>query len=212
MFIALSTYLIFKLYKGQGEIGILALTMSLLAVLNGISAIVRVTSAFPIFTNDVRGHSLIIAYCLEYLGEFGAQWLFTIKYYEAAEDLKLMLQDCNPNARRSKAGSLTSQLSKRKNRYRCIRWTVFLVLTICLAAVAIILCVTTETEKTFVIIIGAAYGILTVFEIAVGVLMVLALRTFVKVVNNSSSREGLNHWFVWMQVICVLLLGAIWFS
>ena len=40
--------------------------------------------------------------------------------------------------------------------------------------------------------------------------MVLALRTFVRIVSNSSSKESLNRCFVWLQVSCVILLSAIW--
>ena len=87
VFMVLSAHILYKLIKGTGEIGVPALTMSLLALLNGIFAIMRVTSAFPIFSNDVRGYLLIVSYCLEYLGQLGAQWIFAIKYYEAASDL-----------------------------------------------------------------------------------------------------------------------------
>ena len=74
------------------------MAMSLLAMLNGIFAIMRVTSAFPIFTDNVRGYLLIVSYCLEFLGQLGAQWLFAIKYFEAASDLKMMLRDVDSNA------------------------------------------------------------------------------------------------------------------
>ena len=87
VFMGLSVHIMYRLIKGKDEIGAPALAMSLLAFLNGIFAIMRVTSAFPIFSNDVRGYLLIVSYCLEYLGQLGAQWIFAIKYYEAASDL-----------------------------------------------------------------------------------------------------------------------------
>ena len=217
VFIGLSAHIIYKLFKDTGGIGVPALAMSLLAMLNGIFSIIRVSSAFPIFTDDVRGYLLICSYCVEYLGQLGAAWLFAIKYYEAAGDLQMMLEDVDPTTGIAASSSpISVRLSKRKKIYKWVSWGVFMVLVAILATIMSLMCVTnkkndiTENAYSGVRVIGACFIILTLLSIAIGVLMVLALRTFVKVVKNSSQRDSLNQCFVWLQVICVLLLGALW--
>ena len=76
-------------------------------------------------------------------------------------------------------------------RYKCINWGVFVVLFVCLAAIMSFMCVTNkENDLTYfaysgVRVIGASYIILTLLQIAIGVLMILALRAFVRIVQNS---------------------------
>ena len=145
VFIGLSALIIYKLFKGTGEIGVPALAMSLLAMLNGIFSIIRVTSAFPIFTDNVRGYMLIVSYCLEFLGQLGAQWLFAIKYYEAAGDLKMMLKDVDSTVGLvAGSSSITDRLSKRKRVYKRVSWGVFIMLVACLAAIMSLMCVTNK--------------------------------------------------------------------
>ena len=73
----------------------------------------------------------------------------------------------------------------------CVGWGVFIVLFACLAAIMSFMCVTNkENDLTYIAysgvrVIGASYIILTLLQIAIGVLMVLALRAFVKIVQNS---------------------------
>ena len=87
---------------------------------------------------------------------------------------------------------MTDKLSKRKKLYKCVRWGVFIVLCACLAAIMSVMCVTSALGKSVEIdyvsvrVIGTAYVMLTILQLGIGVLMVLALRTFVKVVQNSS--------------------------
>ena len=119
--------------------------MSLLAMVNGIFSIIRVSSAFPIFTDDVRGYLLICSYCVEYLGQLGAAWLFAIKYYEAAGDLQMMLEDVDPTTGTAASSSpISERLSKRKKIYKWVSWGVFIVLVACLATIMSLMCVTNK--------------------------------------------------------------------
>ena len=77
-------------------------------------------------------------------------------------------------------------------------WGVFILLVACLAAIMSLMCVTNKENDIIdnayagVYVIGVSYIILTLLQIAIGVLMLLALRTFVKVVKNSPQRDSLN--------------------
>ena len=67
-------------------------------------------------------------------------------------------------------------------------------------------------EKALNIIIVITYSYLSILTIVVGVLMILALRTFVKVVKSSPIKKNLNNCFIFVQILCLILLGLVWLS
>ena len=126
-----------------------------------------------------------------------------------------MLEDADSNSSRSSSQAQfhlsESQLSgKRKDWFRCVRWAIALLLLACLFILATWLFIDSQEPKAFKIILIITYGILSVYMVTVSVLMVLALRIFVKLLSRSPSRNDLNYCFVWLQVCCVLILSLVW--
>lgn len=64
-------------------------------------------------------------------------------YYEAANDLKLAVGDMDESLA-SSTSTIPEQLSKRKKNYKCLRWSVFIFLVACTAAIMITMCVTSD--------------------------------------------------------------------
>ena len=212
VFVVLIFYLIHKIKMESVEIGWITVLMAFLAALNGIFSIIRVQAVFPIFNDNINNQTFMIAYCIEYIGQFGALWFFAIKYFEAARDLQLMLSDSENSSIRASTHTLTKRLKQRKASYLYLRWLVFALLVICMMAVTIVMCITSIGALEYQIIIATTYGLLMLLIVVVGALMVWALRIFVRVVSHLSQRFNLNHCFVWLQVSCIFLLALVWMS
>ena len=66
--------------------------ISIFALFNGILGLIRVNLIFSRYESGEYSFPVyLVAYCLESICFFGAIWFFSIKYYETASDLKLML-------------------------------------------------------------------------------------------------------------------------
>ena len=59
-------------------------------------------------------------------------------------------------------------------------------------------------------IILATYVTLTIFTLVDVVLIIIALRVFVKLVQSSPIRRELNLCFVLVQLFCLILLAIVW--
>ena len=78
---------------------------------------------------------------------------------------------------------------------------------------AILITLLTEVNDTaFMYVILFGYIILMIILLVAAVLMVLAMRTFVRIVSRLSDRGDLNQSFYWAQVTFVVLLGIVWLS
>ena len=107
-FTVLIIALVYMRLKGTGSIGKLPILIAILALLNGIMAIIRINSLFPVMgAHDERLTVFEITYCCEIITFFGTMWFFTIKYYETATDLEFVLR------KRTYVSSSNAQLRKR---------------------------------------------------------------------------------------------------
>ena len=93
VFVSLILVLVYRRMKGTGEIAKLSILIALLALFDGVFAIMRIMALFPLFTRDESFETFLIADCLTNISYFGAIWFFGIKYYETAEDLQLMIEE-----------------------------------------------------------------------------------------------------------------------
>ena len=107
--------------------------------------------------------------------------------------------------------TLSARLTRRKDVYLYVRWGAFIFLFGCLTAILITL-LTDVNDTAFMVAIGFGYIILMIILLVAAVLMVLAMRTFVRIVSRLSDRGDLNQSFYWAQVTFVVLLGVVWLS
>ena len=104
----LGVYFIGQRCRGSKDVDGLTIGISSLIVIQGVANIVQVQAALPIVDKDFHEQTFLAAYFVNYLCQFGAQWYFTIKYYEAAKEFELMLESVGPN-RSSYASQSKSQ-------------------------------------------------------------------------------------------------------
>ena len=114
--------------------------MAALAMIDGLMTIVRVQTIFPALAyKDANKTVFLLSICIEDICYFSVLWFFSIKYYETAGDLKLMLygeQELRQTVNSSR-GSVTSvenlsrKLQQRKTNYLRLRWIVFSLIVIC---------------------------------------------------------------------------------
>ena len=62
------------------------------ALANGVFAIISINSLFPAYTEE-RLTLYEVSVTCEQIFFFGANWFYSIKYYETASDLEIMLQE-----------------------------------------------------------------------------------------------------------------------
>ena len=85
-------YALNKKFNKGGQVTCVNLVMASLATLNGIASIIRMNAFYTSRSDDaISDQTFIVAYCVENMAQFGAQWLFSIKYLEVARDLKFLL-------------------------------------------------------------------------------------------------------------------------
>ena len=78
--------------KKKSHIGKLPILISVLALLNGIFAIIRINAFFPSYSKDDQITLGKVFFCLDVTCFFGSNWFFCIKYFETAYDIKCMLE------------------------------------------------------------------------------------------------------------------------
>lgn len=84
--------LVSRRIKRTGQIGKLPIVIAVFALLEGVMAIVRLSSIFPLFRSTARLYTFEWSYAFENIFYFGAIWFFAIKYFETAQDLENMLK------------------------------------------------------------------------------------------------------------------------
>ena len=103
----------------------MSILISVFSLLNGVLGMVRVNAIFPVFEKGTDGVILyMVTYCFESICFFSAIWLFSVKYYETASDLKLMLTE-------DLFKSSWSHLRSHKQKCKVYRWAILALLIIC---------------------------------------------------------------------------------
>ena len=83
--------------------------------------LVRVNVVFPLIeSGDVQTYAYMVTYMFESICFFGAIWFFSVKYYEYATELKIMLSRQSPQT--------SLRLHRRKRTCLIYRWLIFALL------------------------------------------------------------------------------------
>ena len=162
------------------------------SLLNGIFAIIRIDAIFPIVDEtDVSVRKFEIMFVLEAICLYGATWFFSIKYFETASDLRYMLHKYPSSLNHSKYLSRT-----HKRNCRIFRWTVFLVIVVCIGLMTFSLNenLKPKTKRAFLV---TPFIMLLFIMLLIAWLEALALYRFIKIVKSLPvERRELNQGFI----------------
>ena len=194
----LLTFVLINWCKGRSHIGKLSIWILVMALLNGVFAINKISCVFPVFSNDQFLSMGAFFYCLESICFFGSQWFFCIKYYETACELRNMFHQ-----------AIINDQKKTKSRQRkCIafRWIIFTIylLSLCLLVVAFV----DEKLPYSAFVIFTVIGFTTQVLICASMvtLTACALIMYIRLVKEQVDLE-LNNKFVVAQVIFLIVWG-----
>ena len=152
--------------------------ISVFALLNGVLGLVRVNVVFPLIeSGDVQTYAYMVTYMFESICFFGAIWFFSVKYYEYATELKIMLSRQSPQT--------SLRLHRRKRTCLIYRWLIFALLV----ASQVLECIGSQDEgvsqEVGKVMYTFGYVIISIVILVMAGLIAMALYMFISIVAKT---------------------------
>ena len=176
--------------ENSRQIGRLPIFISILCLLNGVFATIRVDALFTSFFQDVHFDYFAVAFSLEYATLFGALWLFAMKFYEAAENIKDVLTKEEPDSSVTKA---------KKRKFAIFRWIIFGFICLPLFADDIFVAVYSSSIdiKTTELLILVDFVVLTVSSFTTMILLAAVLiKLYVLIAQMELTKNSISRTFI----------------
>ena len=103
-------------------------------------------------------------------------------------------------------------MQARKRRYKILRWVVFLCIVLFSVSETVVIGIGNQRKDVTLTITAVSYGMLTLLLIVIGVMMIVGLRKFIRIVSRMKpgSNDLLNRKFIYMQLIALFVWMLIW--
>ena len=103
-------------------------------------------------------------------------------------------------------------MQTRKRRYKILRWAVFLCIVLFSVSETVVIGIGNQRKDVTLTITAVSYGMLTLLLIVIGVMMIVGLRKFIRIVSRMKpgSNDVLNRKFIYMQLIALFVWMLIW--